>query len=261
MDHLLNKKIISYILGLKSSLRDPLIKKINSSCKCSFIDVEQLGVDIAVKSNKKDYSKLRHQDRGGDLSSYKRSLSMPKSNLPEINAAINEMSTGIILPYYEPMKEDVKFKYQNVINIFNENIIGWFVSYTWSNRQAAIDKIIEQLPNFDENTRDPMKCEINKFNLPLEEWFSGFCSIILEGIRDPVLKIYLSILDLIQQGIPLFSRKLSEDEFQNEVFDNLIKEILKRTSDLKIKVRDASKYCNTLYILLPYNSRHILNNL
>lgn len=234
-------KIVSFILGLKPSLRDPLIKKINSVCKTIYINAEELGVDIALKSNKKDHSKLRSQDRGGDLSSYKRSVSMPRSNLPEINAAFSENSPTQILPYYEPMKDDIKFKYQNAINIFNENIIGCFVSQTWSNRQAAIDKIVEQLPNFDDITKDSMKWEINKFNLPIEEWFSGFWSILLDGVKDPVLKIYLSILDLIQQGLPLFTRRLPRVEFNNATFENIIKEILKKTSDLKLKIRDASK--------------------
>lgn len=56
-----------------------------------------------------------------------------------------------------------------------------------------------------------------------------------------MLKIYLSVLDLIQQVLPLFSRRLPKTEFNNPTFENIIKEILKKTSDLKLKVRVASK--------------------
>ena len=204
-----------------------------------------------MKSNKRNFARSKSQDKGGDLSNLQRSSSMPRSNLPEITAILNENNPIIVLPYYEPIKEDTKFKFQNLINLFNENIIGCFVSQSWSNRQAAIDKIIEQLPNLDENTKDNMKWEINKFNLPMGEWFNGFCTIILEGIRDPVLKIYLSILNLMQQGLPLFFRRLSKNEFSNSSFDTIIREILNKTSDLKLKLRVASK---NMWIYLAHQS-------
>jgi len=120
-----------------------------------------------MRSNKRNSSKSK--DTAGGLSSTKRTISLPRSNLPEINANLNENNPIVVLPYYEPVKDDVTFKYRNLINIFNEDIIGCFVSQTWSNRQAALDKILEQLPNLDENTRDAMKSEINKFNLPIDE--------------------------------------------------------------------------------------------
>lgn len=146
---------MNYILGLKPSLRNPLIKKINQVCKTVYINAEELGIDIAVQN--KRMSRSKSKDRNGDLSAFKRSTSMPRSNLPEINSNLAENNPIVVLPYYEPMKDDVTFKYRNLINIFNEDIIGCFVSQSWSNRQAALDKIIEQLPNLDENTKDPMK--------------------------------------------------------------------------------------------------------
>lgn len=151
------QKIVNYILGLKPSMRNPLIKKINSVCKSTYINAEELGVDIAMRSNKRNLSRSKSKDRSGDLSSFKRSTSVPRSNLPEIIAAGSDRNPIIVLPYYEPIKDDVQFKFRNLINIFNEDIIGCFVSQTWSNRQAALDKVIEQLPNLDENTKDPMK--------------------------------------------------------------------------------------------------------
>jgi hypothetical protein len=75
--------------------------------------------------------------------------------------------------------------------------------------------------------------------------------MILEGIKDPVLKIYLSVLDAMQQGLPLFFRRIPKSVFQaslaikQEQVDcslyTIIKEILKKTSDLKLKLRVASK--------------------
>ena len=164
-----NKKLINYILGLKPSLRNPLINKVNTVCKAIYINAEELGLNIALKSNNRHFSRSKSNDKAGDLSSFKRSTSVPRSNLPEINAVKNENSPIIVLPYYEPVKEEVQFKFRNLINIFNEDIIGCFVSQTWSTRQAALEKVLEQLPNLDENLKDPMKCEINKFGLPIEE--------------------------------------------------------------------------------------------
>ena len=53
-----------------------------------------------------------------------------------------------------------------------------------------------------------MKWEINQFNFPMDEYFAGFCKLILEGIKDPVLKIYLPVLELMQKGLPILFRKL-----------------------------------------------------
>jgi hypothetical protein len=151
------QKIVNYILGLKPSMRNPLIKKINSVCKSKYINAEELGVDIAMRSNNHKLSHSKSKDRSGELSSFKRTTSVPRSNLPEIIAAGSDRSPIIVLPYYEPMKDDIQFKFRNLINIFNEDIIGCFVSQTWSNRQAALDKVVEQLPNLDEHTKDPLK--------------------------------------------------------------------------------------------------------
>jgi len=42
-----------------------------------------------------------------------------------------------------------------------------------------------------------MTAEINRKNFPIEENFLVFLDLIEEGCKDPVLKIFLSILDLI----------------------------------------------------------------
>ena len=234
------QKIVNYILGIKPSLRDPLITKVNQVCKSIYVNAEQLGIDLAVRSNNR-MSRSKSKDRAGDLSSFKRSASMPKSNLPEISSNKVETNPIIVLPYYEPMKDNIALKNQNLINLFNKDIIGCFVSQTWSTRQAAIEKIIEQLPNLDENIKDPMKWEINQFNFPMDECFAGLCKLILEGIKDPVLRIYLSVLELMQKGLPIFFRKLTKHELNSSLLDNIIREILRKTNELKLKLRVASK--------------------
>ena len=72
-----------------------------------------------------------------------------------------------------------------------------FNSQTWSTRQAAIDKVSEQLHNLDPNRRDAMTCEINRKNFNVEENFLVFLDLIEEGVKDPVLKNYISILELV----------------------------------------------------------------
>lgn len=110
-----------------------------------------------MRSNKRNFSRSKSKDRTGDLSLKQRNSSVPRSNLPEIDSGVGESNPILVLPYYEPLKDDVVFKNQNLINLFNQDIIGCFLSSTWSNRQAALDKILEQLPNLDEDTKDPMK--------------------------------------------------------------------------------------------------------
>ena len=56
----------------------------------------------------------------------------------------------------------------------------------------------EQLPNLDPKYRDAMYAEINKNNLPLEVSFKVVLRLFEDGLKDPVLKNYVSILDLIQ---------------------------------------------------------------
>jgi len=41
-----------------------------------------------------------------------------------------------------------------------------------------------------------MSSEINNKNMPIEDNFKTFLNFIEEGIKDPVLKNYISILDL-----------------------------------------------------------------
>ena len=83
-----------------------------------------------------------------------------------------------------------------------------FYSQTWSTRAAAIQKIEEQLHNLDPRQRDAMYGEINRSNLPPEITIKIFLQLITEGFKDPNLKNYLSLLELVQIALPTFFRYL-----------------------------------------------------
>jgi hypothetical protein len=109
------------------------------------------------------------------------------------------------------MTEDQKAKYANLIQLFGSEIITCFVSQTWSARQAAQDKVKEQLANVDPRTKDAMKSDINKLNLPLDQSFPIFTEFLQEALKDPVLKNFLGSLDLIQHSIPVYFQNIPSD--------------------------------------------------
>ena len=51
-----------------------------------------------------------------------------------------------------------------------------------------------------------MSAEINTKNLPIELNFKGFIEMIVEGLKDPVLKNFLLLLELTQTALPIFFR-------------------------------------------------------
>lgn len=55
----------------------------------------------------------------------------------------------------------------------------------------------EQLYNLDPNRRDAMSAEINRNNLPPELSFKTLLKFFEEGLKDPVLKNYITLLNLI----------------------------------------------------------------
>lgn len=58
-------------------------------------------------------------------------------------------------------------------------------------------KVLEQMPNLDPNCRDAMSAEINTNNLPPEVSFKTLLKLCEEGLKDPVLKNYITVLELI----------------------------------------------------------------
>ena len=51
-----------------------------------------------------------------------------------------------------------------------------------------------------------MSAEINRQNMPAEISFKTFLEFMVEGLKDPVLKNYIAILELFQKALPTFFR-------------------------------------------------------
>jgi hypothetical protein len=65
-------------------------------------------------------------------------------------------------------------------------------------------------------------------------------------LKDPVLKNYITILELIQSTLPIYIRNLRPEQIKREI-SPLITCVINKMSDLKQKVREASmNFC--LYI-------------
>ena len=62
-----------------------------------------------------------------------------------------------------------------------------------------------------------MSAEINRKNLPIEENYRVFIKFIEEGSRDPVLKNYIQILELLQKALPIFFRYLQPAQIKKEL--------------------------------------------
>lgn len=62
-----------------------------------------------------------------------------------------------------------------------------------------------------------MSAEINKDNLPPELSFKTLLKLFEEGLKDPVLKNYITVLDLIQSALPLYFRYLQSQHVKREL--------------------------------------------
>ena len=51
-----------------------------------------------------------------------------------------------------------------------------------------------------------MSAEINRQNMPAEISLKTFLEFMVEGLKDPVLKNYIAILELLQKALPTFFR-------------------------------------------------------
>lgn len=145
----------------------------------------------------------------------------------------------IVLPICEPLNQDQINTYQGLIDFFGLTLITCFVNKNWSNRLIAIQKVEEQLYNLDPNRRDAMSAEINLQNMPVELNFSVFLEFMFEGLKDPVLKNYIQILELFQKALPTFFRYIQPDNLRTEIM-HLIREILRKCTDMKQKIRESS---------------------
>jgi hypothetical protein len=138
----------------------------------------------------------------------------------------------IVLPHSEPLSVTQLEQATALIELFGKELITCFYSQTWSSRFAAIQKVEEQLHNLDPNRRDAMSAEINRNNFPPEISFKTLLQFFAEGLKDPVLKNYISILELIQTVLPFYFRYLRGEQLKREL-SPLIQIIIQKTSDLK----------------------------
>ena len=81
--------------------------------------------------------------------------------------------------------------------------------------------------------------EINSSNLPPELTVKIFLQFVNEGFKDPNLKNYLGLLELVQKALPTYFRYLKPDQMKAELVP-FVKNTIGKTSDLKAKVREAS---------------------
>lgn len=84
-----------------------------------------------------------------------------------------------------------------------------------------------------------MSAEINRQNMPVQVNFRTFLDFVKEGLKDPVLKNYITLLELFQKALPTFFRYIQPAAIREELRD-LIKDIIRKSSDLKQKIREAS---------------------
>ena len=144
-----------------------------------------------------------------------------------------------MLPHSEPLTEQQLEQATQLIEMFGKDLITCFYSQTWSSRYAALQKVEEQLHNLDPRRRDAMFGEINRNNLPPEISFKILLKFFEDGLKDPVLKNYITVLDLIQASLPIYFRSLRPEQIRREITP-LIVIIISKTSDLKQKIREAS---------------------
>lgn len=84
-----------------------------------------------------------------------------------------------------------------------------------------------------------MSAEINRNNLPPEISFKTFLKFLEEGLKDPVLKNYIAILELTQTALNFYFKYIRGEQIKREI-SPLVQTIIQKTSDLKQKVRESS---------------------
>ena len=269
------QRILNYILGLRSQQREPLVVKINEACLKeivansspgragqleAYINVNEMDLNMAsskVRPASMDHMNAKRRMRAGSSKSKRGddgkvvmggiANSNSTAMLPSIGNAAKPPGGGggmgptptIVLPHSEPLTKEQRGQYYNLIEFFGLPIITCTLSKNWATRLAAIEKVEEQLHNLDPNRRDAMSAEINRQNMPVQVNFRTFLDFVKEGLKDPVLKNYLTLLELFQKALPTFFRYIQPAAIREELRD-LIKDIIRKSADLKQKIREAS---------------------
>lgn len=103
-----------------------------------------------------------------------------------------------------------------------------------------------------------MSAEINRNNLPPEISFKTLLEFFKKGLEDPVLKNYITILELIQTVLPFYFRYLRGEQLKREL-SPIIQIIIQKTSDLKQKIREASmNICLYMSHQSPIGPEHMM---
>ena len=68
--------------------------------------------------------------------------------------------------------------------------------------------------------------------MPPELTFKTFLELMTEGIKDPVLKNYIELLELFQKALPTFFRYIQPPVIQEDI-KGIIKGVLRKTADMK----------------------------
>jgi len=191
------------------------VTRINEVCNLiiqgQYIDVNELELTLATKSSSKraasiDVNKQRLQKNGSNANMLP-CIPGGEQALPSLGGAPLSLASSIPLPHSEPLSDEQKSKGASLIELFSLELVTCLYSQFWSNRQAALEKVTEQLHNLDPNRRDPMSAEINRKNLPIEEIFKIFINDFAdESLKDPVLKNLITMIDLIKRALPTFFR-------------------------------------------------------
>lgn len=101
--------------------------------------------------------------------------------------------------------------------------------------------------------------EINRQNMPVELTFKTFLNYCKESLNDPVLKNYILTLDLVQRALPIFFRNVSNEQLKTALMP-LVSVVLKKTSDLKQKLRESSMtFCLYLAHQSPIGPQIMVN--
>lgn len=95
--------------------------------------------------------------------------------------------------------------------------------------------------------------------MPPELTFKTFLELMAEGIKDPVLKNYIELLELFQKALPTFFRYIKPPMIQEET-RRIIKGVLRKTADMKQKIRESSiNFCLYLSHQSPVGPEYMIN--
>ena len=86
-----------------------------------------------------------------------------------------------------------------------------------------------------------------------------FLELMFEGLKDPVLKNYIAILELFQKALPTFFRYIQPMTLKAEMM-HIIREIIRKCTDMKQKIREGSiNFCLYLSHQSPVGPEYMVD--